>query len=465
MVGITRYGSYVPVHRLERRLIEQAWGTRQAKGEIAVANYDEDALTMAIDAAMACLGEPPVAVDGAFFASTSAPYAEKQMASVLATACDLPRAISTADFAGSARSGVSALLAALRAVQADARQVLVAAAEVRVAAPESELEGVLGDAAAACTVGRDGIIAELVDSASIAEAFTYHWRTDVQRTVQVAGGKFSNDFGYGRDLAAAIRLVLERQRLEPKAIHRLALGSPDARASADLARQLGFDAKTQLVPSLYGELGCTGSAEPLLLLARALDEAAPGELILCGGYGEGADVVLLRTTAAITGGRAATPLARWLAARVPLASYEKLLKFRRLIAVEEVTDTVTNVLEFKERKQDIRLYGSRCLACGQVQYPMARVCIRCRAQERTEDARLARRGTVFTFTVDHLIANLEHPLPMAVVDADGGGRLYLQVADAEDIQIGDRVALTYRRLHEGGGNRNYYWKARPIREQ
>src|SRR5262245_17928971 len=167
MVGITRYGSYVPVHRLERRLIEQAWGTKQGKGDIAVANYDEDALTMAIDAAMACLGEPPAAVDGAFFASTSAPYAEKQMASVLATACDLPRALFTADFAGSARSGVSALIAAWRAAQADARAVLVAAADVRVAAPESELEGVLGDAAAAVTIGREDVIAEVVDAASI----------------------------------------------------------------------------------------------------------------------------------------------------------------------------------------------------------------------------------------------------------------------------------------------------------
>lgn len=466
MVGITRYGSYIPVHRLERRLIEQAWGTRQAKGEIAVANYDEDALTLAIDASMACLGEPPAAVDGAYFASTSAPYAEKQMASVLATACDLPRAIFTADFAGSTRSGVSAALAALRAVQAGAaRQVLVAAADVRVGAPDSELEGALGDGAAALTVGNDGVIAELVDAASIAEEFTYHWRTDVQRTVQVAGGRFSNDYGYGRDLGAAIRTLLERQRLEAKAIHHLALASPDARASADLAKQLGFDPKTQLVASLQGEIGCTGSAEPLLLLARALDQAAPGELILLGGYGEGADALLLRTTPALADGRAATPVATWLAARTPLSSYEKLLKFRRLIEVEEVTDTVTNVLEFKERKQDIRLYGSRCLACGMVQYPMARVCIGCRAQEQVEDARLTRRGTVFTFTVDHLIANLEHPLPMAVVDADDGGRLYLQIADADDIQIGERVVFTYRRLHEGGGNRNYYWKARPIREQ
>jgi 3-hydroxy-3-methylglutaryl CoA synthase len=465
MVGIARYGAYIPALRLDRRLIEQAWGTRQPKGEIAVANYDEDALTLAIDAAMSCLGDPPAPIGGVYVATTSAPYAEKQLASVLATACDLPRAIFTADFAGSARAGVSATLAAVRAVQAGAAPaVLVAAADVRLAAPESELEGVLGDAAAALTIADHDVIAEFIDAASIAEEFTYFWRTDAQRTLQVAGGRFSNTYGYNRDVGAAIRTLLERQRLEPKAIDALALYSPDARAATDLAKSLGFDPRTQAVESLQPQIGCAGSAEPLLLLAHALDRAAPGQRIIVAGYGEGADALLFRTTDALAVHRAATPVAGWLAARTALSSYDKYLKFRRLIEVEEVSDVVTNVLEYKELKQDIRLYGSRCLACGQVQYPMARVCIRCRAQERLEDVRMGRRGTVFTFTVDHLIPNLEHPLPMAVVDADGGGRLYLQVADADDVQIGAQVALTYRRLHEGGGNRNYYWKARPIRE-
>ena len=466
MVGIARYGTYVPVSRLDRRLIEAAWGTRQPKGEIAVANYDEDALTLAIDTAMSCLGDPPPAVGGVYVGTTSSPYAEKQLASVLATACDLPRAIFTADFGGSTRAGVSALLAGVRAVQANAAPaVLVAAADVRLAAPESELEGVLGDGAAALTIANEDVIAEFVDAASVAEEFTYLWRTDVQRTVQVAGGRFSNTYGYGRDLGAAIRTVLERQGLEPPAIAHVALSSPDLRASADLVKSLGFDPKTQLVESLQPQIGCTGSAEALLLLARALDRAAPGQLILVGAYGEGADVLLFRAADALVSHRAATPLERWLGAKTALSSYDKYLKFRRLIEVDEVTDVVTNVLEFKELKQDVRLYGSRCRECGQVQYPMARVCIRCHAQEQLDDARIARRGTVFTFTVDYLIANLEHPLPMAVVDADGGGRLYLQIADADDIQIGTPVTLTYRRLHEGGGNRNYYWKARPLRER
>ena len=465
MVGIARYGAYIPALRLDRRLIEQAWGTRQPKGEVAVANYDEDALTLAIDAATNCLGDPPASVGGVYVATTSAPYAEKQLASVLATACDLPRAIFSADFAGSARAGVSATLAAIRAVQAGAAPaVLVAAADVRIAAPESELEGVLGDGAAALTIADHDVIAEFVDAASVAEEFTHIWRTDAQRTVQIAGGRFSNTYGYGRDLGAAIRTVLERQRLEPKAIDAVALFAPDARAAADLAKSLGFDPRTQLVESLQPQIGCSGAAEPLLLLACALDQAQPGQRILVGGYGEGADVLLFRATDAITSRRAATPVGRWLAAKTPLASYEKYLKFRRLVEVEEVTDVVTNVLEFKELKQDVRLYGSRCRDCGQVQYPMARVCIKCRAQEHLDDVRIAHRGSVFTFTVDHLIANLEHPLPMAVIDAEGGGRLYLQVADADDIQIGAPVVLTYRRLHEGGGNRNYYWKARPVRE-
>lgn len=464
MVGISGYSGYVPRFRLDRRLIAGAWGTKQAAGEIAVGNYDEDALTMAVEAAMACLGDPPEPVGGVYFASTSSPYWEKQMASFVATACDLGRAIFSADFAGSARAGVSAMLAAIRAVQAGASdRVLVTAADARLARPESELEGTLGDGAAALTIAKHDVIAEFVDVASVAEEFTYFWRTDVSRTVQVASGRFSNQFGYERDLGQAIRMLLERQGLKPGDISRLALYSPDARAATDLCKAVGFDPKRQLGERLATQIGCTGCAEALLQLARVLDEAQPGELILVGSYGEGADVLLLRVTDAIAMRRAPVSMDRCIASKTMLTSYEKYLKYRRLIEVDEVIEVVTNVLEFKELKQDVRLYGSRCLECGQVQYPIARVCIGCRAQERMEEVRLPRRGAVFTYTIDHLIANIEHPLPMAVIDVDGGGRLYLQVTETDRVEIGTPVAFTFRRIHEGGDNYNYYWKARPLR--
>src|SRR3990172_5624348 len=128
MVGITAYSVYLPRFRLDRSLIARAWGTPQPAGEIAVANYDEDALTMAAEAAHACLPDGDAAsIDGLYFASTTSPYREKQVASLIATACDLPRRVQSADFSGSVRAGVSALLAGVNAVRACARtEVLVA---------------------------------------------------------------------------------------------------------------------------------------------------------------------------------------------------------------------------------------------------------------------------------------------------------------------------------------------------
>jgi 3-hydroxy-3-methylglutaryl CoA synthase len=462
--GIARTGAYVPRLRLDRGAIAAAWGTKQPPGEVAVANYDEDALTLAVEAAMECLGDSPPPVGGVHFASASAPYWEKQMASVLATACDLPRAIFAADYAGSARAGVSALLGALRTVQADgADAVLVAAADVRVAEPESDLEGLIGDGAGAALVANRDVVAEFVDAASVAEQFTYVWRIDTARTVQASAGKFATTYGYSRDLGEAIRRLLERQQVAPAAVARVALGGPDARAPVELARSIGFDPKRQLVEPLTARIGWTGCAEPLLLLGGALEAAAPGDLVLVGAYGEGADALLFRATDAIGDRPPASRLSEWIAAKTMLSSYQKYLKYRRLLPVEEIMEVVTNVLEFKELKQDVRLYGSRCLACGTVQYPIARVCIQCRTPDRLEDVRLARRGTVFTYTVDHLSANVEHPLPMAVVDLDGGGRVYLQVTDTDTTAVGMPVRLTYRRIHEGEGSHHYYWKARPRR--
>ena len=467
MIGISAYSFYIPRFRLERSLIARAWGTPQADGAIAVASYDEDALTMATDAALGCFTDDPVPeIDGVYFASTSAPYREKQVASVVATACDLPRHVQTADFAGSVRAGVSALLAAINAVRAGAlKDVLVTAADTRIAAPESEVEGLLGDAAAAVRVGNDHVIAEIVDTACVSEEFTHLWRTDTERFLQAFPGKFSNTYGYARDLGEAIQGLLARRNLKPEAIAKLALYSPDARAAIDLAKELGFDPKRQLAPSVVSAIGSAGVADPLLALGAVLDDASPNDWIIVGAYGEGADVLLLRATDELPRRRAARSWKQWLESQMLLPSYEKYLKFRRVVDVDETGEAINNVLEFKELKQDVRLYGSRCEACGTVQFPMARVCIKCRARDRLADHKLRKHGTIFTFTVDHLIANIEHPLPMAVVDLDGGGRLYLQVTDfaEHEVTIGQPLTLTFRRLHEGGGNHNYFWKARPLR--
>lgn len=70
MVGITGFGSYVPRYRLPRDVIAREWGHASMGGEKAVANHDEDSLTLAVNAAINVLPDTaPAQLGGVFFAS------------------------------------------------------------------------------------------------------------------------------------------------------------------------------------------------------------------------------------------------------------------------------------------------------------------------------------------------------------------------------------------------------------
>src|SRR5215813_5561568 len=410
MVGITHLAPYLPRHRLDRALMAQAWAGR-ASGTRTCAGIDEDALTLAVDAVLALgAGIQSTAADALFLATTSSPYAEKQLAAVVATALDLPRTVAVADFGGSTRAGMAALRAAFDGVRAGSlARAIVVAADARLAEPGGELEPLLGDGACAAVVGTTGVVAELVGMASVAEEFTYLWRTDAQRFVQLADMRFGSTYGYARDVAAALEAALESAGVAPGALARVALAAPDARAAQEAARGAGI-APERVVAPLVAEAGVLGTPDPLVLLARCLETAAPGDLIAVAAYGEGADVAILRATEHLSRGRPRA-LATALARPLPLASYAGYLRDRGVLPYEAPTpgpgEQYTTQLEWRELRQDVRLYGSRCDACGMVQYPQARVCVGCRAQDRMTEHKLAKRGTIFTFTIDNIAPTLE----------------------------------------------------------
>jgi uncharacterized OB-fold protein len=74
-------------------------------------------------------------------------------------------------------------------------------------------------------------------------------------------------------------------------------------------------------------------------------------------------------------------------------------------------------------------------------------------------------GTIAAFTVDRIAYSPSPPIVFAIVDFDGGGRLPVELTDvnADELQVGDRVEMTFRRLFTADGIHNYFWKARPIR--
>src|SRR5258705_12998829 len=142
MPGIAAPGAYVPITRLPLSL---AAGRAAVEGgpERAVADYDEDAVTMAVTSAIDCLtGIARESVDAVYFASTSYPLREKQGAALIAKALDLRRDVLTQDHAGSLRAGTAAPESARHAVTAGAlRSVLVVASDCRLRAPPGPARG------------------------------------------------------------------------------------------------------------------------------------------------------------------------------------------------------------------------------------------------------------------------------------------------------------------------------------
>jgi hydroxymethylglutaryl-CoA synthase len=462
MSGILGAAAYVPRYRLPREVIAREWGGMAGAGERAVANHDEDSLTMAVNAALglpAGAGRP----DAVVFATTSPPYAEKQGAATIAAVLDLPATARTLDVGSTLRAGTSAVLSALDAVAAGAAtRVLVAAADCRLGEPESAAEQSFGDAGAALLVGAEAGLAEVLATHTLAEELLGTWRTSAQDFPRGFPGAFETKVGYVPLLVQAARSALTKAKVAPGEVATVVLPTPNPRAPLAVAKALGLDPKRQLQDGLWTTVGDTGAAQPLLLLVAALERAQAGDVILVCGYGDGADAVLLRATGARAA--AAASVAQQIEVKRTLPSYGRYARFRQLVRKESgMPDVASPVVAFRDRKELLPLHGGRCPRCGVVQFPRHRACIECGQPDGLDDVALARRGTVFTFTHDYLHESPDPPTTHAVVDLDGGGRLYLQLTDcdADRVAVDIPVELTMRRLHDGGGFHNYFWKARP----
>jgi len=466
VIGITSCGYHVPFCRLEREKIGQAWARRAGKGERAAIYFDEDALTLGLEAAQRCLEEKGKAgIDALYFASTSAPFWQRSSASFMAAACDLPSECETMDFAGSIRSATSALRAGVDALNSGRlSRVLIAAGDVRDGQPGEGEEEWFGDAGSAVVLGREGVIAEILGAASRSDDFLDEWRRDTDGFIQTQSSRFTTERGYQASLVAVGKALLQKHGVQPQDCATIILPSPDGRAQVNAAKKLGFQ-DAQIQSPLFQEIGACGSAAPFLLLAAALESAKPGDRLLLLAYGEGADGFLLQVTDEIGKRSLSRSLSDHLSEKRLYPSYQIYKKMREYYAENEDGADLSNVFLAKEEKQNVRLYGTHCLRCGTRQYPIARVCIACKNHDSLQEVPLEHSGQVFTFTRDHLYVAPDSPTIMSVVDLNQGGRLYIQMTDVapEDVCIGDEVVLTLRRRKEAPTMHHYYWKCRPVR--
>jgi hydroxymethylglutaryl-CoA synthase len=481
MVGIASYGAYIPWHRMERGLLAKAWGGFAIPGEKAVASYDEDSLTMAVEAARDCLsGLDSQGVGGLFFASTTSPYKEKQCSAIIAMPLDLRSDIRTADITTSLRSGTTAMALALDSIKAGtANSVLVTAADSRLGAPGGMIEQSLGDGAASVLLSNKDVIARVSASYSISDELAGTWRAYGDTFVRSWEDRMVLDESYSKVLPEAISGVMRKCGLKAKDFAKVVFDPPtDLRRHARVAAELGFETSQVQDPiNLFMNVGITGSAMALMMLVSALEEAKPGDKIIFAGYGNGADAFVLEVTDEIERLGKRRGIKGSLDTKRMLDNYPTYLRWRDIVPMEEARRPEKRHLSlsaiWRERRVILGLWGIKCRRCGTPQYDYGamnttpiRVCAVCQAQDDFENYKFSgKKGTVFSYTQDNLAPSADPPATVVMIDFEGGGRSFFDLTDRDpaEVKVGMGVEMTFRKMQFDRGLSNYFWKTRPVR--
>ena len=464
MKGIQSYAAYIPYRRLERKDIAAFFGGAPGRGQRAVASFDEDTTTMGFEAARLALrsigGAAPAAV---WFATAEPAYLEKTNAAAIHAALRLDSDVATMDMNGAVRSGLGALRAALRSSD----QVLLTVAGLRGGLPTSADEREGGDASAAFLTGDDStgpLVAEFLAGASETEEFVDRWRTPGSPTTR----RWEERFGETVYVPMAERTwnaALKSADLSAEQIDVAVVTGNHARATKAVANRLGVKA---VADNLDSTVGNAGAAQFGVVLADVLDRADPNQTIAVIGLADGVDVLIFRTTGAISSFRPSKPVAGQIGHSAQVA-YGKFLSWRGMADIEPPNRPMPNrpssAAAARNTDWKFGFVGSKDRTTGIVHMPPQRVGI---FGGDVDDMEPAPEGenlaTVATYTVDRMIYSESPPVIFAVLDFDGGGRFPCQLTDCDvsDIEVGTRVEMTFRRLFTSDGIHNYFWKARPI---
>ena len=475
--GILSFGAYLPRLRLQRKSIAaaNAWFNpalkAQARGERAMANWDEDAITMAVEAARDCLAGFDRQTLGALcLASTTHPFDDRQNSGVVATALNLRSALRSADAGGSLRAGTSALMAAFDA--AAIRTSLVAAGERRNARAASAQEMHYGDGAAALLVGSGEPIARLLGAHSETVDFVHQFRARDRAYDYVWEERWVRDEGYLKIVPSAIAGALTAAGVEAATIAQFCLPCTLPRVTPAIAKRAGIP-EAAVRDNLSAVCGDTGAAHPLVMLVSALEQAKPGDRILLAAFGEGCDALVFEATEALAGFSPRRGVKGSLARRKEETQYQKYLAFNGLLAIErgmraEVDKVTPLSVLYRNRNMIEGLVGGRCRQCGTIQYPRGRYCVNpdCNALDSQDDQPFADLGgSVLSYTADALTYSPDPPAYYGMVQFAKGGRMMADFTDIDDgrVEVGMPVRMVFRikDFDSARGFVRYFWKAAP----
>lgn len=466
MSGILRAAAYLPYRRLNGADINSFFGTGGGRTSRTVASHDEDTTTMGVEAARLALS-PGLPIDQIKFVTPTPAYADKNNASTIHAALRMDAKIGAWDVGGSLRSTLGALLTSFQ----EQSTTLLISADLRDGLPTSADEASTGDGAAAIVIGSGDAnnpeLATFLGSASRTDEFVDRWRAPGEQRSRV----WEERFGETRYVAlgpAVFDDALANAGLSVDSVTRLIVTGLHARAVKAVGTKIAKGSNV-ISDSLTPSTGQIGGAHPLIALSEALETAAPGDVIVILHLADGADAIVVRATDAVAQWRPAVSVADQIASGAPLP-YAKFLSWRSMVTIEPPRRPeparVSSSAAWRAEDWKFGFVGSRDTTDNTVHLPPTSVSKNTDSLEAMEPIAMADAlGTVVTFTIDRMVYSPSPPVVFAIVDFDGGGRFPIELTDvdAEQVAIGDRVGMTFRRLFTADGIHDYFWKARPLR--
>jgi len=478
--GILSFGAYIPRKRLQRAAVHSAnaWFAPSlaglAKGERAIGDWDEDTVTMAVEAARDTLvGFDRARVKSIALASTTLPFNDRLNSGIVKEALTLADSIAAIDVTGSQRAATSALIQALRGAVSDGDAQLCLASEMRKSLPASESELLSGDAAAGLLIGSGEPIARFLGAHSVTMDFVDHYRSAGMQFDYGWESRWIRDEGYTGLIGAALKDALAQLRVEPAAIDRLIVPIAARGVPEMLAQRAGMRPES-VANTLVAHVGEAGAAHPFLLLAAALEQAKPGEKILLAGFGQGVDVLLFETTQALQKLAPRRGVKGSLARGIKDSNYMRWLFHRGILELDrgmraELDQKQPGTVLWRHRKAVLGLVGARCSKTGAVQFPRSDISVSPdeHLAHTQEDYCLAeRKARVVTYTADNLTYSPNPPAYYGMIDFEGGGRMTVEFADLspEDIEVGREMQMMFRikGVDEKRDFIKYFWKAVPV---
>jgi hydroxymethylglutaryl-CoA synthase len=432
----------------------------RAAGRRAVAGWDEDALTLAVEAARGVAGSP----DAVIFASTSAPFIERSHATLLAEALALGVDTRTNDVAGSRRCAVAALLNALLGKG----EVLVAAGEKRRTKAGGAQHLAYGDGGAAACIADQGA-ARLLGYSSVSHDMIDVYASHEHPEPYAYEERFVRETAVAHILVPAIKAACEMADIAPSSIAFAAVHEPLAGCWRDIARLTGMTAPN-LASDLAQSAGDLGAAHALFAFALACDKAKSGDRILLAGFGSGCDALVFEMTGAMPGATEAAS-----AVNSGLA-FDDYVRFLSLTGSIDLDWGVRAEFEQKAQATALERHGRDMIGfiggrdkMGNVQFPKSRIPVRPDAvgPEPMEDVRLADLpARIVSVTADRLNFTPDPPFWFGLVQFENGARLMMEFTDADvkGFAAGDAVRMRLRiKSHDHRrGFRTYFWKAAPM---